>query len=1021
MVRASPAQTGFNAGEFSPRMTSRVDFSKYGFAGEVVENILPLPQGGLARRPGTRFIKEVKTSASFTRPIPFEHSTEQAYMIEAGQNYFRFYKNQAQLAANNVTTAIVNGTFDSDLSGWTDLSTGSAAVAQVLEETSVEGTFTASQSSTFRFGDGAPDGINFGFKFNNTDAGDVNKVRVQVAVHTVSFDCVAKLYSDSPGQPNAQVGGDSDTVTLSSTGIKEFTWSSSAPTLSASTDYWLVLTDTTLTTGDVRLSIAADQGSAFETGRHDTVTSIDDGTVGLPAGDLRAEITVVPATSNGLLELQGASGETAIAEQVVAIGGVLEGTFSVSQSTTFQFGDGIASGINIGLKFNNTTAGTVEGIRVNVTAVGTAFNCEASIYTDSSGQPGVVVGVASNTVNLDTTGVLEFKWPATGPSVSATTDYWLILSDTDLGTGDVTLSAAADQGAAFETGISDVITSIDDGSGGLAAGDLRAEIFVEVDSADLTVTHILALKIIGVQNDVVKLRLGTTTGGTDIVNDRPVQPGWHRVAFTPGLSNKVFLQFRNEEGKTVSVDNVSILDNVPIEIETPWSSAEIPNLKWAQSADVLYLVHPDYATYKLERRSDADWALIQVSWQDGPYLDENITDTTMKFSTATVGKGRTLTVSSAEGVNDEQGLLSTDVGRLVRLNPGSSKEPGWGVITAITSTLTATVDVIGAVFDTSTTKVWSLGTWSDTTGFPTSFAFFEQRTVLAGSSEQPQTFWMSQSADLENMRPDSFVANAVVVEDDDALVYTIAAEKVNAIRWLSPGNFLMLGTTGGEWIARSDGPIITPTDVEVGRETSYGSSSAQPVRIGNAVVFVQEAEREIREFVFSFDVDGHVAPDLNVLSNHITESGIKEMAWAQQPDSILWCLRRDGILAAVTLKRDQSVVGWSRHILGGSFVSTTGNPVVEGIAVIPGNNGAGQFEDSTNRDEVWVSVKRTINGSTVRYFEMFEQIFEGPLLADYTSEADYRAAVLKEQQESYYSDSLLTLDIPLTITNIVIS
>ena len=1020
MVRASPAQTGFNAGEFSPRMTSRVDFSKYGFAGEVLENILPLPQGGLARRPGGRFIKEVKTSSVETRVIPFQVGTEQAYIIEAGESYFRFYKNQARLAANNVTTAITNGTFNTNLTGWSDDSTGSASIAQSLSESTIEGTFSAAQSATFRFGDGAPDGLNFGFKFNNTTAGDVTKVRVKVGVVITSFASVIKIYSDSSGQPNAQVGGNSASVTLNSTGDKEYTWTT-GPTLSASTDYWVVLVDTDAAgTGDVRLSIASDQGSAFETGRHDTITSIDDGTVGLPAGDLRCEITVTLATSDGELNLIGASGETAIAGQTLAIGGAIESTFFAAQSTTLQFGDNIANGLNVGLKFNNTLAGTVEAVRIQITAVGTAFNVQASIYTDSTGQPGTLVtNGASDTVNLAETGIITIKWPASSPSVTAATDFWLILTDTSGGgTGDVTLSIAADQGSAFETGSHDTITSINDDGG----GDLRAEIFVEIDTADIDTTHILALRVSGNQNDEVKLRLGTAPDGVDIINDRLLAPGWHRIAFTPSLAT-IYLQFRNEQAKTIQVDDISILDNVPIEIATPWTSAQLDELNWAQSADVLYLVHPDFPPYKLERRSDADWALIEVSWQDGPYLDENITDTTMTISSATAGKGLTLTLSSAEGVNSGQGLLSTDVGRLFRIhNDGDVGEAAWGVITAVASIASATVDLIRDAIQIDAAQItWSLGVWSDTTGYPTSFAFFEQRTVLAGSNEKPQTFWMSQSADLENMQPDSFVGDAVVIEDDDALVYTIAAEKVNAIRWLSPGSILVLGTTGGEWIAKSDGPVITPTDVEVRRETAFGSSSAPPVRIGNAVVFVQEAEREIREFVFSFDVDNHVAPDLTILSNHITESGISRIVWAQQPDSILWCLRRDGLLAAVTLKRDQSVVGWSRHILGGEFASTTGNPVVESIAVIPGNNGSGQFEDSTNRDEVWIVVKRTINSGTKRYIEMFEQIFEGPLQADYTSEADYRAAVLAEQAESYYSDSLLTLDVPLAITNIVIS
>ena len=131
-------------------------------------------------------------------------------------------------------------------------------------------------------------------------------------------------------------------------------------------------------------------------------------------------------------------------------------------------------------------------------------------------------------------------------------------------------------------------------------------------------------------------------------------------------------------------------------------------------------------------------------------------------------------------------------------------------------------DVIRAFNTTSAVTTWRLGAWSDTTGHPATVAFFEQRFAAARTTEQPQTFWLSQSADLENMRPDSFVASAVTVEDDDALDFTIAADQVNAICWLSPGPQQVLGTLGGEWIVRSDGPVLTPTDIDVKRQTAHG-------------------------------------------------------------------------------------------------------------------------------------------------------------------------------------------------------
>jgi hypothetical protein len=158
------------------------------------------------------------------------------------------------------------------------------------------------------------------------------------------------------------------------------------------------------------------------------------------------------------------------------------------------------------------------------------------------------------------------------------------------------------------------------------------------------------------------------------------------------------------------------------------------------------------------------------------------------------------------------------------------------------------------------------------------------------------------------------------------------------------------------------------------------------------VLFVQRAKRKIREFGFTFETDGYRAFDMTRLAQHITTSGIVEMDHAEEPDSQVWVVREDGQLPAMTFRRQEDVVGWSRHILGGSF--GTGDAIVESVAVIAGANGAGQTHDSSNRDEVWVQIKRTINSATVRYIEMFERDHEAPHEAD----------------DATYSDSCITYD-----------
>jgi hypothetical protein len=97
MPKASPALNAFNAGEWSPLLDGRQDLSKYQIALKRMWNFFPKVQGPAVRRPGTRFVQAVKDSDKFVRLLPFEFSVEQAYIIEAGEGYFRFYRNNGRI------------------------------------------------------------------------------------------------------------------------------------------------------------------------------------------------------------------------------------------------------------------------------------------------------------------------------------------------------------------------------------------------------------------------------------------------------------------------------------------------------------------------------------------------------------------------------------------------------------------------------------------------------------------------------------------------------------------------------------------------------------------------------------------------------------------------------------------------------------------------------------------------------------------------------------------------------------
>ena len=301
-------------------------------------------------------------------------------------------------------------------------------------------------------------------------------------------------------------------------------------------------------------------------------------------------------------------------------------------------------------------------------------------------------------------------------------------------------------------------------------------------------------------------------------------------------------------------------------IATPYAIADVPNVRFVQSADTMFLVHPDYAIRKLTRTADNNWT----------------------FSTASI------TGSPSPALN------------------------------------------------------------TSANNYPSVVTFFEQRLVFGGTNNNPQTLWFSKNGDYENFTTGT--------GDDDALVYTIASNQVNAIRYLSATRVLTIGTTGGEYVltATSDGPV-TPSETVIRKYSNYGSAAVDPVQVADVTLFVQRGGRKVREFryVGDINVSAYQAPDITILAEHITTGGITAFAYQQEPDGVVWALRADGTLLGLTYRREEEVVAWHKHIIGGAF--SGGQAVVESIATLPSDTG---------EDELYMIVKRTIDGVTKRYVEL---------------------------------------------------
>lgn len=382
----------------------------------------------------------------------------------------------------------------------------------------------------------------------------------------------------------------------------------------------------------------------------------------------------------------------------------------------------------------------------------------------------------------------------------------------------------------------------------------------------------------------------------------------------------------------------------PVELITPWLAADLATLKWTQSADTMYLTHRAHAPRKVTRTSHTSWSISQLDWLDGPYLDQN-TDSTKTLQPSAASGAITITAVG------HAPFTANDVDRVVRLFHAPTW--GWAKITGFVSGTQVNATVRSAFGAATATALWRLGAWYGL-NYPACCSFHQERLFFAATPSHPQTVWGSDAGGFESFAPSDA---AGVVSDDRAVSFTIANNQVNATRWLASVDVLALGTSGGEstLAASSLGEAITPGNVNVTDQTKRKCADLMPIVVDQAVMFVQRAGRKLLEFVADANsVDPRrVAPDLTLLAPHIGRPGFKEIAWQAEPRRIIWAARNDGALVGLTYMRDQQVVSWHRHPLGGSGKALS-------VACIAG----------PTQDEVWIVSERVINGATRRFVEV---------------------------------------------------
>jgi hypothetical protein len=454
----------------------------------------------------------------------------------------------------------------------------------------------------------------------------------------------------------------------------------------------------------------------------------------------------------------------------------------------------------------------------------------------------------------------------------------------------------------------------------------------------------------------------------------------------------------------------------PYEIVTPYTLAQVLDMDFSQGEDAMFIFHNAVYPNRLRHFADNSWDCNAAPFTTTPFAEigDNYA-VALTLSTNTVGTGRTMTAGSAvflasdvgraitwnaglaiiTGYTDTQhvtvqvviifdstaipsglwnldsspqttntpsaaspvgviitmtltnvGWRATDVGKFVRINAGLVK------ITLFTSTTIVSGTIIRELTSATASPAlaWTLeaSVWNAINGYPRTGTFYQQRLFAAGSIKNPQTVWGSKTGE-----PLEFI---IGIKDDDGFSFTLAGDdnQVNQINYLVASRNILALTFGGEFSMNGGvEKAITPTNIQVTPQTPHGSSTVRPVQVRKETLFPQRAGRKLRAMGYTYVDDGYKSPDITTLAEHITESGIACMAFQQEPEPIVWIALNNGRLVSVTLDRDLEVIAWNDHETDGA---------VESVAVLP----------SGADDQVWLIIRRSVNGGIVRYVERMQ-------------------------------------------------
>lgn len=434
------------------------------------------------------------------------------------------------------------------------------------------------------------------------------------------------------------------------------------------------------------------------------------------------------------------------------------------------------------------------------------------------------------------------------------------------------------------------------------------------------------------------------------------------------------------------------------EVPNSFAEADLFDIHYVQSQDVLTLVHPNYPVQELQRRGANYWTLVQTTFAS------DLTAPTGIVATATVATGAGLvpifyTVTAVGDTGILESLAGTpDDATNNLLTTGNYNTITWNTVTGATrynvykqsnglygyigqtDQLTFKDDNITA--DISKTPPIASTPFVGAGNYPGAVSYFEQRKTFAGTINKPQNLWMTQSGTETNL------GYSIPTRDDDAIAFRVAAREANTIRHIVPLNNLILLTSSAEWRVTSvNSDALTPTSISVRPQSYIGASNVQPVIVNNNLIYAAARGGHVRELGYSWQQQTYTSGDLSLRAPHLFDGfTIVDMAYSKSPRPIVWMPSSNGTLLGLTYVPEQQVGAWHYH---DSFTKAAQSLIESTCVVAEGNE-----------DVLYAVIQRVINGAVVRYIER------------------KNSRLFTEAEDQKFLDAAASYDNPITITGV---